>query len=147
MRVLVTGWFSFEGMGATAGDLMCRDVLVSWLETEGIAHEIAAAPAYGAGVDWNPRLDGNQAMILVLIAARFAWMYPAVYVPRWMFPRVRRRDPAPPWQWPFALAFTGVRESLAANRFTPTVAAKAREALSHQLLFKRQIESPGRNLL
>ncbi len=24
-------------------------------------------------------------------------------------PRLRRRDPAPPWQWPFALAFTGVR--------------------------------------
>jgi imidazolonepropionase-like amidohydrolase len=29
------------------------------------------------------------------------------------------------------MAFTGVREGLAANRFTPPVAAKAREALSH----------------
>jgi imidazolonepropionase-like amidohydrolase len=29
------------------------------------------------------------------------------------------------------MAFTGVREGLAANRYTPTVAAKAREALDH----------------
>jgi imidazolonepropionase-like amidohydrolase len=32
---------------------------------------------------------------------------------------------------PTLMAFTGVREGLAANRFTPTVAAKAREALAH----------------
>jgi imidazolonepropionase-like amidohydrolase len=32
---------------------------------------------------------------------------------------------------PTLMAFTGVREGLAVNRYTPTVAAKAREALSH----------------
>jgi imidazolonepropionase-like amidohydrolase len=32
---------------------------------------------------------------------------------------------------PTLMAFTGVREGLALNRYTPTVAAKAREALSH----------------
>lgn len=32
---------------------------------------------------------------------------------------------------PTLMAFTGVTEGLAANRFTPTVAAKAREALAH----------------
>ncbi|MHB8812137.1 MAG: Na+/H+ antiporter [Steroidobacteraceae bacterium] len=45
----------------------------------------------------------------VVIAARFAWMFPATYVPRWLSASLRRRDPSPPWQWPFALAFTGVR--------------------------------------
>jgi CPA1 family monovalent cation:H+ antiporter len=45
---------------------------------------------------------------LVVIAARFIWMYPATYIPRWI-PSISRKDPAPPWQWPFALAFTGVR--------------------------------------
>src|SRR5208283_2978823 len=34
---------------------------------------------------------------------------PATYLPRWLIPSIARRDPAPPWQWPFALAFTGVR--------------------------------------
>jgi NhaP-type Na+/H+ or K+/H+ antiporter len=45
----------------------------------------------------------------VVIIARFAWMYPATYLPRWLIPAVRRKDPSPPWQWPTALAFTGVR--------------------------------------
>src|SRR5438093_1338867 len=45
----------------------------------------------------------------VVIVARFVWVFPAVYLPRWLFPRIRRRDPSPPWQHPFVLAFTGVR--------------------------------------
>lgn len=45
----------------------------------------------------------------VVIVTRFVWMYPATYLPRWLIPAVRRKDPSPPWQWPFALAFTGVR--------------------------------------
>src|SRR5450631_3686899 len=45
----------------------------------------------------------------VVIMARFVWMFPATYLPRWLFPSIARADPAPPWQWPFALAFTGVR--------------------------------------
>ena len=44
----------------------------------------------------------------MIVIARFAWTFPAVYVPR-MIERVRRRDPAPPWQWAFVLSFTGVR--------------------------------------
>ena len=46
---------------------------------------------------------------LVVIIARFVWMYPATYLPRWLSRAIARRDPAPPWQWPFALAFTGIR--------------------------------------
>ena len=46
---------------------------------------------------------------IVVIVTRFAWMYPATYLPRWLSPALARRDPSPPWQWPFVLAFTGVR--------------------------------------
>ena len=45
----------------------------------------------------------------VLVVARFIWVFPAVYLPRWLIPSLARRDPSPPWQWPFLLAFTGVR--------------------------------------
>ena len=45
----------------------------------------------------------------VIIVARFVWTFPATYLPRWLIPAVRRADPSPPWQWPFALSFTGVR--------------------------------------
>ncbi|HTI88289.1 MAG TPA: Na+/H+ antiporter [Alphaproteobacteria bacterium] len=45
----------------------------------------------------------------VVIVTRFLWVFPAIYVPRWTIPGLARRDPAPPWQWPFAIAFTGIR--------------------------------------
>ena len=44
----------------------------------------------------------------MIVIARFAWTFPAIYVPR-MIKRIRLRDPAPPWQWAFVLSFTGVR--------------------------------------
>jgi CPA1 family monovalent cation:H+ antiporter len=46
---------------------------------------------------------------LIVIAARFIWVFPATYIPRWLNPALARRDPAPPWQGPFLLSFTGVR--------------------------------------
>ena len=61
----------------------------------------------------------------VVIVARFVWVFPAVYLPRWLFPRIRRRDPAPPWQHAFVLSFTGVRGivSLAAALAIPFATA------------------------
>jgi CPA1 family monovalent cation:H+ antiporter len=44
----------------------------------------------------------------VVIATRFIWMYPATYIPRWI-PAIARKDPAPPWQYPFVLASAGIR--------------------------------------
>jgi monovalent cation/hydrogen antiporter len=46
---------------------------------------------------------------LIVVVARFIWVFPATYVPRWVYPRLARRDPSPPWQGPFLLGFTGVR--------------------------------------
>jgi CPA1 family monovalent cation:H+ antiporter len=46
---------------------------------------------------------------VAVVAARFVWTFPATYLPRWLIPAVARRDPPPPWQFPFALAYTGVR--------------------------------------
>jgi len=46
---------------------------------------------------------------LIAIAARFIWVFPATYIPRWVSPRLAKRDPSPPWRGVFFLAFTGVR--------------------------------------
>ncbi len=61
----------------------------------------------------------------VVIVARFVWVFPAIYLPRWLVPRIRRRDPAPPWQQAFVLSFTGVRGivSLAAALAIPFATA------------------------
>jgi len=48
-------------------------------------------------------------VLAVIIAARFIWAFPSVYLPRWLIPPLARRDPAPPWQWAFLLGFLGVR--------------------------------------
>ena len=47
--------------------------------------------------------------VIVIVAARFVWIYPAAYLPRWLSAKVARRDPLPPWQWLFFLSFVGVR--------------------------------------
>lgn len=53
MKTLVVGWFSFEEMGATAGDLYCRDLACQWLERAGRAHDVALASPFRGGVDWQ----------------------------------------------------------------------------------------------
>jgi hypothetical protein len=51
--ILVAGWFSFEQMGATAGDLIARDVACAWLDEAGRSYDIALAPPFAEGVDWR----------------------------------------------------------------------------------------------
>lgn len=46
---------------------------------------------------------------VIIIIARFAWVYPATYLPRLLSKRLRERDPAPSWRATFVVAFTGVR--------------------------------------
>ena len=46
---------------------------------------------------------------LIAIAARFIWVFPATYIPRWVSASLAKHDPSPPWQGPFIIAFTGVR--------------------------------------
>jgi monovalent cation/hydrogen antiporter len=53
-------------------------------------------------------LFATALVTVMIIVARFAWLYPATYLPR-LIKRVRARDPSPPWQWVFVIAFTGVR--------------------------------------
>lgn len=61
----------------------------------------------------------------IAVVARFVWVFPATYLPRWLIPSLRKRDPAPPWQQPFMLSVTGVRGivSLAAALAIPLTTA------------------------
>jgi monovalent cation/hydrogen antiporter len=63
--------------------------------------------------------------VVVVVVTRFVWMFPAVYLPRWLSASLRRRDPSPPWQWAFLLSFVGVRGvvSLAAALAIPFTTA------------------------
>ena len=54
-------------------------------------------------------LFATALVTVIVIVARFAWVYPAIYLPRLLNPRLRARDPIPPWRNTFVIAFTGVR--------------------------------------
>src|SRR5947208_2717662 len=60
---------------------------------------------------------------VIVIVARFTWVYPATYLPRLISKSLRQRDPSPPWQWVFILSFAGLRGavSLAAALALPFV--------------------------
>ena len=72
----------------------------------------------------------------VVIVARFAWVFPATYLPRWLSPSLRARDPSPPWTYPFLLSFTGVRGvvSLAAALAIPLATAAGEPFPSRDLI-------------
>ena len=44
-----------------------------------------------------------------VVVSRFVWVFPATYVPRYLFRRVRERDPYPPWQYPTLISWAGLR--------------------------------------
>jgi CPA1 family monovalent cation:H+ antiporter len=103
--------------------------LITGLQARALVSQISHYPTY--------ELVTSAAVVsAVVIMARFIWMYPATYLPRWPFPSISRKDPSPPWQSPFLLAFTGVRGivSLAAALAIPFATADGQSF-------------PGRNLI
>ena len=70
-------------------------------------------------------ITGVLLVTAVVTVARFVWVFPATYLPRYLSPALAQRDPAPPWQRPFTIAFIGIRGavSLAAALALPLTTA------------------------
>ncbi len=49
------------------------------------------------------------AIIATVIVSRFVWMLPATYIPRFLSPALRRRDPYPPVSVPIIMSWAGMR--------------------------------------
>ena len=73
---------------------------------------------------WSTLALACAAVCAVLIVVRFMWVFAATYGTRMLFPWIKWRDPAPPWQGVFIVGFTGVRGvvSLAAALSIPLLA-------------------------
>lgn len=50
----------------------------------------------------------SLAVALVLVASRFVWVFPTIWVPR-LVPAIRRADPMPPWSHGVVLSWAGMR--------------------------------------
>ncbi len=71
----------------------------------------------------NPARLAAEAVIVLgaVIVARIAWVFPSIYLPRWLVPRIRKTDPAPGWPATLVLSWAGLRGviSLAAAAALP----------------------------
>jgi Na+/H+ antiporter len=118
LATVTTGlYISWNGLRLISADTRLQGIFF-WdffiYLTEGMVFLITGLQARALTVGLKSYSKGDLAVsaftiCLVVIIARFVWMYPATYLPRWLSRTIARRDPAPPWQWPFALAFTGIR--------------------------------------
>ena len=87
MKTLLAGWFSFEEMGATAGDLMARDLAREWLEAAGHTVDVAVAAPFEGGVDWQTA-DASRYSCVVFVCGPFGNGWP---IPEFLgrFPNAR----------------------------------------------------------
>jgi Na+/H+ antiporter len=49
------------------------------------------------------------AISALVIVVRLAWVYPAAYIPRLLFPEIRRREANPGWRYIFVIGWSGMR--------------------------------------
>lgn len=93
----------------------CLIFLLVGLNLRGIIDNIAP-------LSINSLLLYSSAVIATVILGRFLWVYIAlIYLPRLLFPSILKRDPYPPWQFPFLISWAGMRGpiSLAAALAVP----------------------------
>lgn len=88
--------------------------LLLGLEIRYIHQSISAIPV-------STLLLYSTTIIAVIIIGRFIWVFPSAYLPRFLFPSIRKRDPYPPWQYVFVVSWAGMRGgiSLAAALAVP----------------------------
>ncbi len=61
------------------------------------------------GDDSGLALRTAAAVTATVVLVRLVYIFPATYLPRWLSAGVRRRDPAPPWRYPFLIGWAGMR--------------------------------------
>jgi monovalent cation/hydrogen antiporter len=64
------------------------------------------------GGDWHAIATLGPAVWIIIatvILSRFVWILPATYIPRFLSPSLRRRDPYPPLSIPVVMSWAGMR--------------------------------------
>jgi hypothetical protein len=76
-HALVAGWFSFEYMGATAGDLIARDMVCGWLQEVNITYDIAVATPFqiSDSVNWQ-EVDPHRYTDVIFVCGPFGNGWP-----------------------------------------------------------------------
>lgn len=81
-KVLVAGWFSFEQMGATAGDLLSCELTCEWLRSARLDYDVCLAAPFKGGVDWQT-VDPDNYSHVVFVCGPFGNGWPLTeFLPR-----------------------------------------------------------------
>lgn len=77
MKVLIAGWFSFDNMGATAGDIIARDIICQWLGEANIEFAVADCPGFPitGGTNWQ-LVNPNEFTDLLFVCGPFGNGWP-----------------------------------------------------------------------
>ncbi len=117
LAVVVTGLYLGHHGGQAHFATRLQDMAV-WRVTTFVLESVAFAliglqlrPVLQDVGTQNPaRLAAEAAVVLgAVIVARIVWVFPSIYLPRWLVPRIRVNDPAPGWQATFVLSWAGLR--------------------------------------
>lgn len=91
--------------------------LLVGLDLHAVMQRISAIPLSALLID-------VLAIVAVVIIGRFVWVFASLYyLPRLLFPSIRKREPRVPWQYPVILSWAGIRGgiSLAAALAVPAL--------------------------
>ena len=88
--------------------------LVCGLQARAIVANLSSA-------GWPALLAAGALISVTVIVVRFIWVFPVTYLPRWLWPPLRKREPPPNWRPAFLIGYTGLRGavSLAAALSVP----------------------------
>ena len=76
--------------------------LICGLQTRAIVAHLSAE-------GWPALAKAGLVVSVTVIVVRFFWVFPVTYLPRWLWPPLRKREPAPNWRPPFLVGFAGLR--------------------------------------
>jgi len=74
--------------------------------------ELSAIRQHLAGVALQPILAKSLYICGAVVVVRLLWVFPATYLPRFLSPALRKRDPYPRWQTVVVLGWAGMRGAI-----------------------------------
>lgn len=89
-----------------------------------------------AGYSLSEAIKYSLVISAVIMIIRMMWIYPATFIPRWLFKSIRKSEPEPGWKGPFIIGWAGMRGvvSLAAALSLPMMAATGKPFPHRELI-------------
>ena len=75
----------------------------------GLQVRVIVQNAWRSGLQHGQLIVACLGVLATVMLVRPIWVFPSTYLPRYLFRRIREADPYPPWQYPAAISWAGMR--------------------------------------